>query len=138
MTLTIAIKIGLFRFYANKNLATGLVEALRNLGYDVLTSYEAGNANQGISDEQVLVDAIVDQRCVITFNQDDFAALHRNGVDHMGTAVCQDDPERQQLAPVLHDYLTHQKTLRNRLIRVLKKNQPEAVRPVFIVREYSR
>jgi hypothetical protein len=39
-----------FRFYANENLMTELVETLRQLGHDVLTSYEAGNANQGIPD----------------------------------------------------------------------------------------
>lgn len=43
-----------FKFYANENLSTDLVKALRHLGYDVLTSYEAGNANQRIPDDQVL------------------------------------------------------------------------------------
>ncbi|MEO1792110.1 MAG: DUF5615 family PIN-like protein [Cyanobacteria bacterium J06629_19] len=130
--------IGMFRLYTNKNLAAELVEALRGLGYDVLTSYEAGNANQGIPDEQVLADATADQRCVVTFNRDDFAALQRNGAQHEGIVVCKDDPERKQMALVLHDYLTQQKTLRNRLIRVLKKNQPGKAGPVFFVREYSR
>ena len=128
----------MFRFYTNENLAAELVEALRGLGYDVLTSYEAGNANQGIPDDQVLAAATADHRCVVTFNRDDFAALHRDGVEHEGIVVCKDDPERQELAHILHDYLTGQKTLRNRLIRVLKKNQPGKSKPVFIVREYPR
>lgn len=132
------MKIGMFRLYANENLAAELVEALQQFGYDVLTSYVAGNANQGIPDEQVLATATADKRCVVTFNRDDFVALHRAGINHEGIVVCKDDPEHQQLAHVLHDYLTHQKTLQNRLIRVLKQNKPGATQPMFTVREYSR
>ena len=128
----------MFRLYANENLAAELIEALQQFGYDVLTSYEAGNANQGIPDEQVLATATADQRCVITFNRDDFVALHRAGVEHEGIVVCKDDPERTVLAEVLHNYLTSQRTLQNRLIRVLKQNKPGAAQPVFTVREYSR
>ena len=128
----------MFRLYANENLAAKLIEALQQFGYDVLTSYEAGNANQGIPDEQVLATATADRRCVITFNRDDFVALHRAGVEHEGIVVCKDDPERKVLAEVLHNYLTGQRTLQNRLIRVLKQNKPGATQPVFTVREYSR
>ncbi len=42
------------RFYANENLTLDLVRELRQLGYDVLTSIDAGQANQSISDENVL------------------------------------------------------------------------------------
>ena len=41
------------RFYANE-IPLDLVKELRRLDYDVLTSYEAGQANQSISDENVL------------------------------------------------------------------------------------
>lgn len=128
----------MFKLYTNENLAAELVEALQQLGYDVLTSYEAGNANQGIPDDQVLAAATADKRCVVTFNRDDFVALHRAGVDHQGIVVCKDDPGHKALANVLHNYLTNQKTLQNRLIRVLKQNKPGAAQPVFTVREYSR
>lgn len=87
----------MFRLYANENLAAELVDALRNSGYDVLTSYEAGNANQGIPDDQVLATAAADKRCVITFNRDDFAALHRAGIEHEGIIVCKDDSERKAI-----------------------------------------
>ena len=54
----------MFRLYANENLAVELVEALQQFGYDVLTSYDAGNANQGIPDEQVLATATADRHLI--------------------------------------------------------------------------
>ena len=42
------------KFYSNENFHLGAVEQLRSLGYEALTSLEAGRANQRISDEQVL------------------------------------------------------------------------------------
>ena len=54
------------RFYSNENLPMAIVETLRSLGHDVLTSYEAGKANQGIPDDGVLAYAIAENRSVIT------------------------------------------------------------------------
>lgn len=127
-----------FSFYANENLSAALVEALRQLGYDVLTSYEAGNANQQIPDDQVLATATAEGRAVLTFNRDDFLALHRSGVDHGGIVVCKDDSHDREMGKMLDDYLMAQETLQNRLLRVLQKNQPGSSQPVFIVREYGR
>ena len=42
------------RFYSNENFPRRVVEAPRALGHDVLTSLEAGRANQRIPDEEVL------------------------------------------------------------------------------------
>lgn len=39
---------------SNENFPKRVVEELRRLGHDVLTSYEAGQANQKIPDDQVL------------------------------------------------------------------------------------
>ncbi len=41
-----------------------VVMELRRLGYDVLTSYDAGQANQGIADEDVLTFATLPERAV--------------------------------------------------------------------------
>jgi predicted nuclease of predicted toxin-antitoxin system len=128
----------MFRFYANENLSSVLVNELRRLGHDVLTSYEAGNANQRIPDERVLADATAADRCVVTFNRDDFLKLHRSGVQHSGIIVCKDDRDRLGQALALHEYLITQQTLTNRFIRVLKQNQPGSSQPIFIVREYQR
>lgn len=128
----------MFRFYSNENLSIELVTALRRLGYDVLTSFEAGNANQGIPDDKVLAAAVADDRCIITFNRDDFVSLHRSNIQHKGIVICKDAPDRYGLACVLHDYLRSQQSLHNRLIRVLKENKLGAPQPIFVVTEYSR
>jgi predicted nuclease of predicted toxin-antitoxin system len=127
-----------FRFYANENLPAELVAALQQLGHDVLTSYEAGNANQRVPDEQVLITATADERAVITLNRDDFLRLHRSGGEHNGIVICKDDSDLQRLGQVLHDYLITQETLQNRLLRVLQQNQRGSSHPVFVIREYPR
>ena len=35
-----------FSFYSNKNFALDTIEMLKSLGYNLITSYEAGQANQ--------------------------------------------------------------------------------------------
>jgi hypothetical protein len=41
-------------FYADENFPAQVVEALRHLGHDVLTAYEAGQANRAITDKEVV------------------------------------------------------------------------------------
>jgi hypothetical protein len=67
------------RLYADEDFPLPVVEALRQLGHDVLTVQEAGRANQGIGDGQVLADATADGRAVLTHNHPDFKRLHRRG-----------------------------------------------------------
>ena len=127
------------KFYSNENLPLAMVKALRDKGYDVLTSFEAGQANQGIPDDQVLVYATELDRVVITLNRDDFIALHRQGIDHRGIVVCKTDRDYQGQIDFLHGYLAIESgSLVNRLIRVLKQNQPKSSEPRFMIREYSR
>lgn len=56
----------MIKFYSNENFPLEMVKTLRKLGYNVLTSYESGRANQKISDDQVLAFAKSEQRIVIT------------------------------------------------------------------------
>ena len=126
----------MFRFYSNENLSFILVKELRDLGHDVLTSYEAGNANQRIPDERVLAEATMNNRCVLTFNRDDFLQLHRSGIEHSGIIIFKDDRDRLNQVLKLQKYLITQQTLQNRLIRVLKQNQKGLSKPIFIIREY--
>jgi predicted nuclease of predicted toxin-antitoxin system len=129
----------MLQFYSNENLAMDLVKALRDLGYNALTSYEANQANQGIPDDQVLAYAIEQNRTVITLNRDDFLALHRSGVNHRGIIICKDDREYMRQAEVLHNYLEEQvESLENRLIRVQKQNQPKSSQKIFVIKKYLR
>jgi len=75
------------------------------LGYDVLTSYDAGQANQGIPDDEVLAFAIQHERAVITLNRDDFIELHRSGIPHQGIIICKTDRDYSGQAQALHSYL---------------------------------
>jgi predicted nuclease of predicted toxin-antitoxin system len=127
----------MIRFYSNENLAIDLVEAIRGLGYDVLTSYDAQQANQGIPDDEVLRYATINNRCVLTFNRGDFLKLHRSQVDHCGIIACREERDYSAQVQVLHEYLEPgNQDLENRLLRLQKQNQPKLNQPVFIVREY--
>ncbi|MCU0542559.1 MAG: DUF5615 family PIN-like protein [Oscillatoriaceae cyanobacterium Prado104] len=126
------------RLYSNENFPIAMVEHLRSFDCDVLTSYEAGQANQGIPDDGVLRFATAQNRAVITFNRDDFVALHRGGDRHAGIIVCKDDRDYLGQVTILHAYLQQVDSLVDRLIRIKKQNQRGLSHPVFVVQEYSR
>jgi hypothetical protein len=58
------MRTGMVKLYSNENFPMDIVSELRRLGYDVLTSYDAGQANQGIPDEDVLAFATQQERAV--------------------------------------------------------------------------
>jgi predicted nuclease of predicted toxin-antitoxin system len=125
--------------YSNENLSIDLVEKIREFGHDVLTSYQAGQANQGIPDDDVFAYATANQRSVVTFNRDDFVALHRRGINHAGIIICKDDRDYLGQAQALELFLSAQaSSLHNRLIRVLRQNQPGNSQKLFIIKEYLR
>jgi hypothetical protein len=74
------------------------VQELRRLGCDVLTTVEAGKADQAISDEQVLEFAREQQRILVTLNRKHFIRLHGQYRDHAGIIVCTFDPDFAGLA----------------------------------------
>lgn len=102
------------------------MQILRDCGHDVLTSYEAVQANQGIPDPEVLI--------LITFNRDDFIDLHRSGMNHSGIIICKDDRDYQGQAKFINDFLQAQTTeLSDRLIRLSAKcckTKTVSVKPV--------
>jgi len=81
------------RFYSNENFPLPVVEALRELGHDVRTSAEAGNANKGVPDEEVLRFATAEQRILLTLNRQDFITLHKLTPSHAGIVVCTFDAD---------------------------------------------
>jgi hypothetical protein len=129
----------MLRFYSNENFPLAMVKALEKYGYDVLTSYQAGQANKGIPDDKVLFYGTEQHRIVITLNRDDFIALHKQGLNHQGILICKDDRDYQGQVDFLHQYLSQDvKGLKNRLIRIQKQNQPQSSTPCFVAREYFR
>lgn len=127
-----------FELYANENLAFVMVEQLRHLGHDVLTSLDVGNANRAIADDDVLRYATTNQRIVVTFNRDDFIQLHKSGISHAGIIIRKDDRAYIEQAIALHEFLCQQQSMENRLVRVKQRNQPKTRNPIFTIQEYSR
>jgi len=113
-----------------------MVELLREKGYNILTSKEAGQANQAIADPSVLEFGIKSNRIIITLNRDDFIYLHRKNQQHYGIIICKTDRDYQGQVEFLHNYLQTQVSLERRLIRIKKQNQPRSTQPQFIVQEY--
>lgn len=125
------------KFYSNENFPLDLVQELRQFGYDVLTSYEAGQANLRISDENVLKFAREQERIVITLNREDFIILHKQGHKHMGIIICKEDPDYKGQAGKIHEFIISQSlALSDRLIRIKKQNQKGYSQQIFIVQEY--
>lgn len=89
------------------------------------TVQEAGRAGQGIDDAEVLADASVDQRAVLTHNHSDFRRLHRQGLAHQGIVSCTQDPwDPSGLAQRVHAAIGPLNDLANQFIRVIRPNPP--------------
>jgi predicted nuclease of predicted toxin-antitoxin system len=108
------------RFYADEQFPFQVVELLRNLGHDVLTVQEAGNANQRIPDDQVLAFAVNQERSILTINRIDFIRLHRRNNEHFGIVVCTNNRNWEQFAARVDDAVKAEESLRGKLIRVLR------------------
>ena len=111
------------RLYTNENFRRRIVEILRELGHDVLTSFEAENVNLSIPDNKVLDFAHENNRIVLTFNRKDFIRLHNQNPMHSGIIVCTEDKDNMALAQRIHDEIVLLKgDTDNQLIRVNRPN----------------
>lgn len=108
------------RLYTDEQFPRSVSELLRNMGHDVLTVQEAGNANLGIPDEDVLAFAIEDNRAVVTLDRQDFIRLHYDSCEHCGIIVCTNDTDRLRMANRLNEALLSQEPLAGKLIRVVR------------------
>ncbi|AUT01286.1 hypothetical protein CLI64_13215 [Nostoc sp. CENA543] len=108
------------RFYADEQFPFPVVELLRTLGHDVLTVQEAGNADRSISDEEVLIFAIGQERAILTINRDDFIRLHRRNSQHFGIVVCTNNRNWEQFATRIDAAVRAEVTLEGKLIRVVR------------------
>ena len=108
--------------YTNENFRYSIVIKLRELGHDVLTALEAGNANQSIPDENVLEFAKQENRILLTFNRQDFIKLHYHFSNHKGIIICSLDPDAEGQADRIHKAILQENPLDGKLIRVNKPN----------------
>lgn len=106
------------RLYANENFPLAVVEELRRLGHDVLTTSESGRAGQAISDEEVLAFATFEGRAVLTLNRKHFRRLHQQDPNHAGIVICTFDFDFPTQASRIHETLHGDLDLAGQLIRV--------------------
>ena len=106
--------------YADENFPLRVVEELRRLGHDVLTSFEDGRANQSITDADVLARATEISRALLTLNRLDFKRLHRQMPEHAGIIICMEDPDRVGQAQRVAAAIAEADELRGQLIRVYR------------------
>jgi hypothetical protein len=108
----------LARLYSNENFPLPTVEGLRRLGHNVLTSLEAGRANQKISDSEVLAFAVSEGRALITLNRRHFVRLHDLTPAHRGIIVCTFDANFEAQAARVHAAIADSQSLDGKLVRV--------------------
>jgi len=141
------MRMMMIKFYSNEHFPLEWVNELRKLGYDVLTSQEAGQANQSISDPDVLQFAHENDRVVITLNRQDFIDLHKQGKNHSGIIIGKDFYQQEgslkqkegylEQTAFLHNFLLNDKqSLKGRLIRIKKKNKKGLNSQLFAIQEY--
>ena len=104
--------------YANENFPLPVVEALRELGHNLLTTYESGKAGQAIPDEDILAFATGESRIIHTLNRRHFIRLHQTTPDHSGIIVCTYDPDFEALAGRIHQALQSYSDWTGRLLRI--------------------
>jgi predicted nuclease of predicted toxin-antitoxin system len=106
--------------YANENFPLAAVRLLREMGHDVLTSLQAGTANQQIPDAQVLAFATKSSRAVLTHNRLHFKKLHHRQSDHAGIVICTEDADFASLARRIHLCISEHEPLHGKLVSVTR------------------
>lgn len=106
------------RLYADEDFSYPVVQRLRQLGHDIVTAHEAGQANQRIEDNAVLAFASEEGRAVLTFNRRHFIRLHSMVSSHEGIVVCSRDDDVSALADRLHHQLDSTPSLHDQLLRI--------------------
>ena len=112
------------RLFADENFPLAVVEALRGQGHEVETALDAGRANRGIPDAEVLAYAHAEMRAVLTLNRRHFLRLHLEGRAHAGIVVCTRDDDFPALALRIHSALTTLPDLAGQVVRINRPPTP--------------
>jgi predicted nuclease of predicted toxin-antitoxin system len=109
--------------WRSENFPVKLVALLREMGHDVLTSREAGNANQRIPDADVLEFAAKSGRILLTLNRRDFIALHQKMPQHASLIVCMQNPNLRQQSEQIDRLIQETGNLAGKLVRVNREQK---------------
>ena len=110
-------------FYTNENFPIKVVQYLREMGHDVLTSHEAGNANQRIPDKDVLEYATKAGRILLTLNRRDFIELHEKAPNHAGIIVCTQNTDLREQAEQIDEAVRKTSNFAGELVRVNRRQK---------------
>jgi hypothetical protein len=108
------------RLYADEQFPLAVVRALRGHSHDVVTSLEAGHANRGVPDDEVLAFATREARAVLTLNRRDFFRLHARSPAHAGIIACTLDIDALGQAERIDAAIRDRGSLMGELVRVNK------------------
>jgi uncharacterized protein with PIN domain len=106
------------RFFSDENFPMPAVLLLRQLGHDVVTIQELGQANEATADELVLQLSTSDHRILLTLNRKDFYRLHERSPVHAGILVCVKDDDFARMADRIHQVANTVNDLTSKLIRI--------------------
>jgi hypothetical protein len=112
------------RLYADEDFPFPVVERLRDLGHDVVTALEAGQANQAIKDADQLAFATTLGRAILTRNRRHYISLHRRSAHHAGIVSVTDDPDFDGQAHRIDAALAACASLDGQHLRVNRPNPP--------------
>lgn len=96
-----------------------LAQALRKRGYDALHIQESDR--KGLSDSEQLQHAVINERCLFTYNVKDFIQLHnqfaKSGKEHFGIIVSIQLPIGEALKGLLSLLLRYdQESIKNQIL----------------------
>lgn len=106
------------RIYANENFPLPVVEELRRLGHNVVTTSDSGMAGKALPDQAVLALAAADNRILITPNRRHFIRMHALNPDHCGIVACSFDAAFAAQARRVHEALEAAGPLNGKVIRI--------------------
>jgi hypothetical protein len=112
------------RLYADEDFPFPVVERLRQLGHDVGTTLEAGQANQRIGDAQQLAFATGLRRAILTRNRRHFVRLHNSSTQHAGIISITDDADLDGQANRIDVALAAHATLAGQHVGVNRPHPP--------------
>jgi hypothetical protein len=81
---------------------------------------DAGNANQGIPDEDVLAFATSQNRAVITQNRKDFIRLHNQGLNQLGIVSCSKNLDWDSFSTEIARVLSIRDSIAGEVVRVTR------------------
>lgn len=113
------------QLFADEDFPFPVVEFLRTLSHDVMTTRDAGLAGQGTDDSVILATATQLDRAVLTMNRRDYFALHAADSNHAGIIACRFDSDVAALAGRIHAAITTLTALAGLLIRINRRHSSQ-------------